>query len=56
MSCDVLHTHTHTLRTHTHTPLSGEDEGRYVQDGMRRHSKDLAQWVLQDKAVVYVCG
>nr|XP_002741834.2 PREDICTED: methionine synthase reductase-like [Saccoglossus kowalevskii] len=33
-----------------------EDEPRYVQDLMRIHRQELAQLVIEKKAVVYVCG
>ena len=29
-----------------------EGEGRYVQDGMRKHSRELAEWVMKDGACV----
>ena len=53
------HTHTHTHILHfrcvpTHRPSEGE--GKYVQDGMKKHSVELAKWVIEDKACVYVCG
>ena len=51
LSLSLSHTH-----THTHTNRTSEGEGRYVQDGVRKHSTELAQWVMGDRASVYVCG
>ncbi|XP_022084501.1 methionine synthase reductase-like [Acanthaster planci] len=32
------------------------DVPRYVQDNMRKHATELSQLILEDKAVIYVCG
>ncbi|XP_038078300.1 methionine synthase reductase-like [Patiria miniata] len=32
------------------------DTPRYVQDNLRRYAAELCQLILEDKAVVYVCG
>ena len=38
-------------------PPQGEgNQIKYVQDNMRAHWRELAKWVMEDKAVVYVCG
>ncbi|XP_071506249.1 methionine synthase reductase-like [Diadema antillarum] len=35
---------------------SGESAPCYVQDNMKVHSKELAAWVLEQNAHIYVCG
>lgn len=38
-------------------PTQGEgNQIKYVQDNMRAHWRELAEWVMEDEAVVYVCG
>lgn len=34
----------------------GEGEGKYVQDGMRKYGLELAQWVMEEQAYIFVCG
>ena len=29
---------------------------KYVQDNMRARWRELAKWIMEDNAVVYVCG
>lgn len=35
---------------------SDKDQPRYVQDNMRIHKEELADFVLNKDAIVYVCG
>ena len=43
-------------RLHPEPPQGDEDQIKYVQDNMRVHWRELAKWVMEDEAVVYVCG
>ena len=29
---------------------------KYVQDSLRKHKDRLSKWIMEDKAVVFVCG
>jgi len=37
-------------------PQEQRNTVKYVQDNMRAHWRELAEWIMEDKAVVYVCG
>lgn len=30
--------------------------GKYVQDNIRAHGKDVVSWIVKEHAAVYVCG
>ena len=47
-------THLHVSFSRLETHVSGEP--RYVQDNMRIHAREVAHWVMEENAVVYVCG
>lgn len=47
----------HVIYVRIHTPCrQGEGEGKYVQDGMRKYGLELAQWVMEEQAYIFVCG
>lgn len=48
--------HVSFSRLHPEPPQGDEDQIKYVQDNMRVHWRELAKWVMEDEAVVYVCG
>jgi sulfite reductase alpha subunit-like flavoprotein len=55
LSSGVL-THLHVSFSRHQSDVGGEQQPSYVQDNMIIHWEELARWIMEDNASVFVCG
>ena len=53
---DNILRHLHTSFSQLNNDDDSVETQKYVQDNIRKYKLELSKWIMEDNAIVYICG